>query len=317
MIQGHEKKGQTPIQEIDIRDKSWLKTNIAYISMFIVIILWGSSWPVTRYVSTNELGTHPFTSAFIRMTFAIPFLLLAVRLIDGNLIFPRRLLKPIMILGFFQVAMHNFFFLSGLRFTSGSDGVLIINAGIAVIAPILAHRAYNDEKLTRIRVIGIFISLVGVLLIFSLSPNDNVENRILGNFLILGAATSWSIYTVYSRPIVREISPISYQLWAVIFGWSYLALFALSEQINSPNLVITFDTGWRLAYLGVFAAAIAYTLYNVSIKHLGATRTAVIVNFAPLFGIFFSIVFADEKFSFMYPIAFLIIFVGIYLVNKE
>lgn len=301
---------------LETNDDAW-KLYTAYISMIIVIILWGSSWPIARFISTSQLGSHPFTVAFIRMTFAVPFLLIAVRIIDGEIKFPKHLIKPIAILGFFQVAMHNFFFLSGLRFTSGSDGVLIINAGIAVIAPILAHRIYEDEKLTAIRVFGMSISMVGVILIFFASPNQDVENRILGNFLILGASTSWAIYTVYSRPLVREISPISFQLWAGVFGWLYLGIIATGEQINSPNTNLSFDTGWRIAYLGIFAAAIAYSLYNVSIKHLGATKTAVIVNIAPVFGIFFSIVFADEAFSMIYPLAFGIIFVGIYLVNRD
>ncbi|MHA2249972.1 MAG: DMT family transporter [Candidatus Kariarchaeaceae archaeon] len=285
--------------------------------MFFVVILWGSSWPVTRYVSTHELGRYPFTGAFIRMTFAIPFLYITAKLIDKKLVFPKHLIKQIAVMGLFQIAFHNFFFLSGLRFTSGSDGVLIINAGIASIAPIIAHQVYQDERLTTARILGILISLVGVFLVFIASPNVDVENRILGNILILGASMSWAIYTVFSRGILKEVPPLTYQLWASLFGWMFLAAFVIGEQINSRSPTILLGTWWRLAYLGVFAAAIAYSLYNISIKHLGPTRTAVFVNFAPLFGIIFSIIFADEVFSIIYPIAFIVIFMGIYMVNKN
>jgi drug/metabolite transporter (DMT)-like permease len=41
------------------------------------------------------------------------------------------------------------------------------------------------------------------------------------------------------------------------------------------------------------------------------------INFAPLFGVFFSVLIADEEFSIIYPIAFAVIFSGIYLVNKN
>ncbi len=296
--------------------KSSAKVYLSYIAIFIVIILWGSSWPITRYISTSELGPYPFTAAFIRMSFAIPFLFIAAKLIDKEIVFPKHLAKQIAVLGFFQVALHNFFFLSGLRFTSGSDGVLVINAGIAVIAPIIAHQVYEDERLSKIRIIGISLSVVGAFLIFVASPNVNVENRLLGNFLILGAATSWSIYTVYSRRVLNEIPPLTYQLWGSLFGWIILGFFLIGEQVDSNPPVISIGVFWRLAYLGIFAAAIAYSLYNVSIKHLGPTRTAVLINFAPIFGIFFSIIFADEVFSVIYPIAFIVIFAGIYMVNK-
>jgi drug/metabolite transporter (DMT)-like permease len=251
------------------------------------------------------------------MTFAIPFLYITAKLIDKKLVFPKHLIKQIAVMGLFQIAFHNFFFLSGLRFTSGSDGVLIINAGIASIAPIIAHQVYQDERLTTARILGILISLVGVFLVFIASPNVDVENRILGNILILGASMSWAIYTVFSRGILKEVPPLTYQLWASLFGWMFLAAFVIGEQINSRSPTILLGTWWRLAYLGVFAAAIAYSLYNISIKHLGPTRTAVFVNFAPLFGIIFSIIFADEVFSIIYPIAFIVIFMGIYMVNKN
>ncbi|MHA2169252.1 MAG: DMT family transporter [Candidatus Kariarchaeaceae archaeon] len=294
-----------------------MKTYLSYFAMVCVIILWGSSWPVTRYVSTNELGPYPFTGAFIRITFAIPFLFLSAKIIDRKIVFPKNLIKQIAILGFFQVALHNFFFLSGLRFTSGSDGVLVINAGIAVIAPFLAHFIYHDEKLNALKTLGISISLVGVFLIFNASPNVDVENRYLGNFLILGASVSWSIYTVFSKTILKEVPPLTYQFWSSIFGWLILGFFMIAEQTNDRSPSISLATFWRLAYLGIFAAAIAYSLYNLSIKHLGPTRTAVMVNFAPLFGVLFSVVFAEESFSIVYPIAFVIIFSGIYFVNKN
>ncbi|MCE7735871.1 MAG: DMT family transporter [Candidatus Heimdallarchaeota archaeon] len=290
---------------------------LSYVAMFVVIVLWGSSWPITRYVSTHELGPFPFTSAFIRISFAIPFLFVSVILIDKKIVFPKHLIKQIAILGLFQVALHNFFFLSGLRYTSGSDGVLVINAGIAVIAPILAHFVYDEERLDRIKTLGISISFIGVLLIFNSSPNVDVENRYLGNFLILGASVSWSIYTVFSKTILKEIPPLTYQFWSLVSGWIMLTILMVAEQSNQRSPPISFATMWRLAYLGIFAAAIAYSLYNVSIKHIGPTRTAVIINFAPLFGIFFSVVFAQEEFSLIYPIAFATIFSGIYLVNKN
>lgn len=301
------------LQMIDSKGAS----KIAYGAMFLVVVLWGLSWPFGRKVATEELGSVPFTAAFIRFSFALPLLFIAVRLIDGELTIPRGFITRIAILGVFQISIYNFFFLSGLRYTSGSDAVLIINAGITSISIFLASKIYKDEQITIRRFIGVIIAIFGVSIIFFLAPDQNVSNRLLGNLLIIGASISWSVYTVYSRPIYKKIPPLTFQLWATIFGWVLLGLLSGLEQIRTPTSSITFGSLWRLAYLGIFAAAFANTLYSISVKHIGPSRTSVFVNLAPLFGILFSVLLLEEVFSIWYLVSFGIIFTGIFIVNKS
>ncbi len=292
-------------------------SKIAYGAMFLVVLLWGLSWPFGRKVATEELGSVPFTAAFIRFSFALPLLLIAVRLIDGEITIPRGFITKIAVLGVFQISIYNFFFLSGLRYTSGSDAVLIINAGITSISIFLASKIYKDEQFTSQRFFGVIIAIFGVSIIFFLAPDQNVSNRLLGNLLIFCASISWSIYTVYSRPIYKKIPPLTFQLWATVFGWLLLGLLSGIEQKRTPTSSITFGSIWRLAYLGIFAAAFANTLYSISVKHIGPSRTSVFVNLAPLFGVLFSVLLIGEVFSIWYIVSFGIIFTGIYFVNKS
>ncbi|MCE7733691.1 MAG: DMT family transporter [Candidatus Heimdallarchaeota archaeon] len=299
-----------------VEDTNWA-SKIAYGAMFLVVLLWGLSWPFGRKVATEELGKVPFTAAFIRFSFALPVLFVAVKLIDGEIKLPRGYLRKIAILGVFQISIYNFFFLSGLRFTSGSDAVLIINAGITTISIFLASKVYDDEKFTTQRLVGVVIAVLGVSIVFFLAPDQNVTNRLLGNLLIFGASISWSIYTVYSRPIYEKIPPLTFQLWATFFGWLLLGLVSIIEQTRNPTSFVSFGSLWRLAYLGIFAAALANTLFSLSVKHIGPSRTSVFVNLAPLFGVLFSVLLIDEVFSIWYIVSFGVIFTGIYVVNKS
>lgn len=302
--------------KLTVEDTNWASKS-AYGAMFLVVLLWGLSWPFGRKVATEELGSVPFTAAFIRFSFALPVLFIAVKLIDGEIKVPRGSLKKIAILGVFQISIYNFFFLSGLRFTSGSDAVLIINAGITTISIFLASKVYDDENFTTQRFIGVTIAVLGVSIIFFLAPDQNVANRLLGNLLIFGASISWSIYTVYSRPIYKKIPPLTFQLWATVFGWLILGLLSIVEQTRNPTSFISVGSLWRLAYLGIFAAAFANTLYSLSVKHIGPSRTSVFVNLAPLFGVLFSVLLIDEVFSIWYIVSFGVIFTGIYIVNRS
>lgn len=106
----------------------------------------------------------------------------------------------------YKFSFHEIFFLVGLRYISRSDAVLIINGAITVITAFVASRLNQDERLDKYRIIRVTLAILGVFLIFLFSPNKSVENRFLGNFLIMMAALAFGIYTVFSRPIYKEIS---------------------------------------------------------------------------------------------------------------
>lgn len=285
--------------------------------MFGIVAFWGVSWPIGREIATAELGPYPFTAAFIRFTFALPILYILAKLVDKDLKIPRAYLPKIAILGLLQISIYNLFFLSGLRYTSSSDAVLIINGGITIITAVVSARLYVDETITLQKVFGISLSIVGVVIIFLLSPNQDVENRLLGNILILGAALTWSLYTAFSKPIYRDIQALTFQLYATIFGWLFLGVFTLFEQINNPSETITSGSVYRLLYLGIFAAAIANTLFSLGVKYLGPIKTSIFINFVPLAGVISSVLLLNETFSLWYILVFALIFLGVYIVNRS
>ncbi|MCE7733744.1 MAG: DMT family transporter [Candidatus Heimdallarchaeota archaeon] len=142
-------------------DLSDRKRKIAYVAMFLVAFLWGLSWPIGRTIATAELGPVPFTSAFIRFGLAIPILLIAVKVIEKpkSIKLPKSMIKPVILLGIMQVSLHNFLLLTSLRYTSGSDGVLIINGGITVFTVLLTPLVYSDEKITANKLIGMIVAI--------------------------------------------------------------------------------------------------------------------------------------------------------------
>ncbi|MHA2502899.1 MAG: DMT family transporter, partial [Candidatus Kariarchaeaceae archaeon] len=175
---------------------SILSNRLVYLMMTIVVIFWGVSWPIGSIVA-GEFGPNVFTAAFIRFSIALPALFLIVKLKEGSLSIPRDLHRNVALLGFMQITLYNFMYLSGLRFTSSSDASLIIAINPTLTA-LFASRIYEDERFSVKRVIGLIFAFSGVLLIFLESPNEAVPNRLLGNTLIFMGALIWSLYTTFS-----------------------------------------------------------------------------------------------------------------------
>lgn len=284
--------------------------------MVFVVIFWGLSWPVGKIVSL-DFQASSFSAAFIRFSIALPLLFLLTKTIDGSISLDRIYHRRVILLGFMQISLYNYLYLSGLRFTSSSDASLIIATNPTLTA-IFASLVYADERLHHRKILGLLIAFTGVLLIFWFSPNTDqsiAPNRLLGNMIIFGGAMVWALYTTFSRPLYQKISPIKFQLWASFYGWIFLGILALTE---SPWTLRPSRTAlWSLAYLGIFAAAIANTLFSQGVKIIGPTRTAVFVNFVPLLGVLFSIVLVGDSFGVVYLIAFVLIFTGVRLVNKR
>lgn len=294
-----------------------VKLVFIYILMLSVTMIWGGSWPAGKIVS-DSLPAIP--AAFFRFTIAVPVFFLAAIVMKRKLKIPRSLHPRIAFLGLLQITLYNYFYFTGLSFTSASDATLIISINPTLTA-IFASFIYLDEKLTLKRLIGLLTALSGVILIFLESPNTDVKNRLLGDTIIFVAALTWATFTVLSRSIYKKVDPISFSAWGTFYGWLALVLIMPFYDIKYFNLstftTLKVDVIYAIIFLAVFSAAYGNINFNNSVKYIGPSRAAIFVNLVPIFGIFFSILLLHEKFSYIYLISLILIILGITIVNRS
>ncbi|MDH5403408.1 MAG: DMT family transporter [Candidatus Heimdallarchaeota archaeon] len=291
------------------KDKSII---LNFVSMLLVALFWGLSWPAGRVVA---LYIQPNIAAFLRVTIALPLFFLAAYFIEGNIKIPKEFHKQLFFLGLLQVTLYSTLFLVGLRYTSGSDASLVIATNPAITA-FIASRKYEDEKLTTNKILGLLVSLGGVVIVVLFSPNTQVETRYLGNSIILFAAICWAFFTVFSRPILQKIKPIVFTAWIMFYGWIFLFIIAIIIGIEIPPLSEVAVIG-SLLYMAIFAMVIAYILFNKSVGKIGPSKTAIFVNLVPIIGVTSSVLILRENFSLWYIVSLIMIFTGIYVVNSE
>lgn len=289
-------------------------TLLAYIGMGFVVLFWGFSWPAGKIVSTNW-GSTVITAAFFRFSVALPILFIITKLLHYPLHVDRSLHKRIALLGFTQITLYNILYFNGLKYTASSDVSLLIATNPTITA-VIAALVYKDEHLTSKRTVGLLIAFIGTFLIFLYSPNTDAPNRILGDFIIFVSAGTWALYTVFSRPVYQKVNPVVFQFWATVYGVLLLGILALFEQ---PWKYMTFnaDAMYAIVYLGIFAAALANSLFSWGIKLIGPTRTSIFVNLVPVIGVFGSIMLIHEKFSIIYVLSFILIVIGVRLVQQK
>ena len=169
--------------------------------MFFVAFFWGLAWPVGRILATDLLN-YPFSVMFLRYIFAVPVLFGWLWFKEGNVIPLKRDYSYLLLLAFTSVFLYQVGYMYGMQKTAASDASLII--GFNPVSVSILSVFILSHNLTRNGVLGIFLSFIGVLLIFLASPNLDIDfyDRIVGNAYIMFGAFAYAIYVVSMRRYV-------------------------------------------------------------------------------------------------------------------
>lgn len=307
----------------------------AYILLILTTVIWGGTWPLGRWLVSEEVGgatIPPLMIAVIRYFLALICFFLILKFREGNLHwqFAKENWKLLTFMGFLSVTIYQAGYLIGEIFTAASDASIMV-ATNAVWVVILSSIFLKTESFTWKKLIGTLLAFTAVIIVVGFSPNVDVPNRILGDILILVAAFAYATYTVTSRYFLNktQINLESYQpsslwiiTWVSFFGFlatTPIALLVSPEYLNPLEYISVPVRIWfGIAYLTFLSTVGAYTFYLEGVKRLNASRAAIFQTLVPLFGVILSAIFLKEQFDvFIYPFSLLLVILGIMLVNLK
>ncbi|WP_019505968.1 DMT family transporter [Pleurocapsa sp. PCC 7319] len=287
---------------------------ILYVKLVLTMAIWGGTFVAGRVVSQT---INPFTASFSR--FAIASVCLGLLTFPGQNKLPRLTFRQVLLvilLGLSGVLAYNIFFFVGLKEISASRAGLII--ALNPVAITISSRIFFQEKLTSLKIIGIFISFLGAALVIT---EGNISSLIAhgvgkGELSILGCVVSWVIYSLLGKLAMQELSALTTTTYAIWSGTILLLPLAIGEQKNQlPNINLL--TGVSLAYLGVLGTVVAFNWYYDGIKAISAAKAAIFINLVPVFAIIFSVLFLQESLSYILLLGGSLVILGVSLVNKS
>ncbi len=217
---------------------------------------------------------------------------------------------------FFGVALNMLAFFKGLQFTTPINGsVIMVTTPIIVL---ILSAIILGEKITRIKVLGIFAGLSGALILSvynrSTSSGDNI---LLGNFLILVNAASYSYYLILIKKLTNKYHPYTFIKWLFLFG----TLFVLPFGYNELSVVnwgsFTPYIWFSILFVVVCATFATYLLNPLALRKLSATTVSTFVYIQPIFAGVFAIMMGSDSLSAIKILAAALIFLGVYLVSKN
>lgn len=295
--------------------KSYMIMILALISCF----LWGSAFPAikTGYKLFSIRGSDTYqVILFAGCRFLISSVMIFIFCIltKKSLKVRRKDISKVAFLGFVQTSVQYVLFYIGLANTSGTKGAILASTS-TFFSVILANFFYKEDKLSLRRIVGVVLGFIGVTIVSMKSGGIQGEFTLTGDGFVIISSLVGAIAGIYTKRITKDISIFVISGGQLFIGSIFLILTGFVGGARGLNF--TLKSSVLLLYLGFISAA-AFSIWTVLLKYNGIGRVTIYKFSIPLFGVFLSYVFLDEKMIGPKIImAVILVIVGIIIINTE
>ena len=294
------------------------KKGIVFALATLCCLLWGSAYPSVKigYVlfDIQTTGAQVLFAGY-RFTLAGILTWIITSLYFKKIIVPRKDEWGSMVsLGLVQTTLQYIFFYIGLANTTGVKAS-IINATSTFFVIIFAHLILKNEKITRAKVLGCILGMVGVIIIQLKGGQIDSSFSLMGDgFLFLVCIVS-ALGAVMTRIFTQKIDAMILTACQLMIGG--VALIIMGLGMGGEITVITIPGILLLLYLAVLSAA-AFTIWTMLIKHNPVGMVAIYGFMIPVFGVMLSGILLGEEFlNLRILVSLVCVSIGIWLVNRE
>lgn len=259
----------------------------------------------------------PFGINLVRWILACVVLVALTLIREGRIPRPPRRLWPALFgMAITGILLFNALVYLSLEYTTSTNASLI--NGTTPILTMLLAAGIGLDRLTGRRLLGAFISLVGVGWILSQgSPSAFLSlsfNR--GDLVMLVAALLWAVYTLLINRVTRVLSPLAALTITALIALPFLAVTGGYELWTRPIGEITPLVVAGLFYVGTFAAVAAFVSWSIGIAGVGAARGSVFLNLIPVFTAVIAVPTLGERLGLTQLAGGLLVILGVTLASS-
>jgi drug/metabolite transporter (DMT)-like permease len=283
------------------------------VSLFgTLAVLWGLSFLAIE-VGLESIEPVLF-AAFRYDTAAV--LLLGYALVADVAWLPttRRNVRGVVAGGLFLVAANAFLFVGQQTVPSG---VAAIMQSLVPIATSLWALALLPEERVSVRdAVGIFLGFVGVALIVRPDPANVLGANVVGRLLVLLQVCGVALGGVLMQRVRPTLDKIPLTGWSMLVGGVILHVVSpgVGESFALPTTV---PAGVAVAYLGVFATAIAVVIYFTLLEVRGAVETSLVAYLVPVVATVAGVLVLGESITPLSVAGFLVVFAGFVVLKRR
>lgn len=267
--------------------------SISAVSAMMLLALatvWGGSFFFAEIALTE---VPPLTITLHRVVWAVPILLVVVRLLGLRLPRAPRVWGAYLVMGALNNAIpFSLIFWAQVELQSGLASIL--NGTTAVFGAVVAGLLLRDEPLLPRKIVGALLGLMGVAAIMGPDLLRGVDLRNLAQMAVLGAALSYALASVWAKRALAGQAPQMNAL-GMLMGSSLLMLPLALWVDGVPRFDLSGHVWVALVSVAALSTALAYLLYFAILRRAGAANLMLVTLMIPPFAAGLGAVFLGER----------------------
>ena len=296
--------------------KKILSNIFPYILLLLLIVMWGSSFAALK-VSLETIP--PLWVMSLRLVIGCLTITTFFLILRKSLPLTLDFWKWSLIIGFLGFSVPFSIISWGTQFIPSSLVAILMGAN-PIITLILAYFFLADNILTIRMVIGVFLGLLGIILLIGFG-NINADlykaEFIYGQLAVLTGTFSFALASILLKNLPQEYS-FERTLGSLICG-SIIGLFLAYFFSNSSLEIheISIKSAVSLTLLGIFSTGIASVIWFKVIALKGPVFLALVNYLIPVWALILGIFLLNERINFIVGFGLIFITIGIWLIEKR
>lgn len=282
-----------------LRASSPMRKRTAYLLVSTALVLWGFSGLFTQ--NMLDAGVGGLEIAFWRLSLSgLLFMLHALWQQDFKLKATKDLYQ---FAGFaiFAISLNYVAFNYAIFY----GGVSLVNVLLAMVPAFIALPAllFFRERLT-LRLVSLLVLSIAGLLLASWGGRHGIHLSLASLGFSFITVLTYAAFTLGSKSLLSRYSPVAMN--AFIMPIAALALLPFVSFTNVGKLLHVWGD---LALLTLLPSYLAYLFYQAGLKHLPASRVALLTNLDPVTGLLLAALFFGERFTALGSLGVLLVLV--------
>lgn len=174
------------------------------------------------------------------------------------------------------------------------------------------------DRFTRLQMLGIFVSLAGVMVIVSRGDLAVFKSLTFnyGDVLLLINMSIWAIYCACLR-LTPKMHPLTFTFLLGLLTGILLIPGYVWEYSNGLYFQATWRTLAVMAYVSIFPSVLAYIFWNQGMAEVGPSRGGIFLHLIPIYGAILATLLLGEHLRAFHIVGCVMIIAGVFLAARK
>jgi len=252
-------------------------TTKAHLALLGANVIYGANYIIAKGIMPDKIGPTAFV--FIRISSCV-LLFWIIKFLFVKEKVEKKDFLMLALCGLFGGGVNQMLFFHGINLTSPIDASIITTA-TPIIVLVFSYFILRD-RITKNKLLGITLGAIGAIFLIAYGNKGVGTSSFLGNLFVLLNASSYGLYLVLVKTLMKKYHAVTVASWVFLFGLLFVFPFAITDFLNTNFEAFTLNTYLTIGYVVLFTTFLAYLFNIYALNHLAPSVTSSYVYLQPV-----------------------------------